>query len=83
MRTSTRISPRIGRLAGGVAILFVPLTALLVALLARTDDIGGGTSAGLATLEVSGDALAALRWVVAAALLAVAAIVGVTLARRH
>jgi hypothetical protein len=83
MRTSTHISPRLGRLAGAAAILFVPLGALLVVLLARVDDLSGGTAAGLATLGVSGDATAALRWVIAAALMAAASVVAATLTRRR
>jgi hypothetical protein len=81
MRTSTSIDPRIGRLAGAVAILFVPLTALLAALLARAAGLGSSTD--LATIGVSGDALVALRWVVAAGLLSAGAVVAVTLTRRR
>ena len=81
MRTSTSTIPRIGRLAGAAAILFVPLTAMLAALLARANDLGGGTTAERATLGLSGDALAALRWVIAAALLTAGAVVVATLAR--
>lgn len=83
MRTSTHISPRLGRLAGAAAILFVPLATLLVVVLARADDLSSGTAAGLATLDPSGDATAVLRWVIAAALMAAGVVVVTTLARRR
>jgi len=83
MRTSTHISPRLGRLAGAAAILFVPLATLLVVVLARADDLSSGTAAGLATLDLSGDATAVLRWVIAAALMAAGVVVVTTLARRR
>ena len=82
MRTSTSIDPRIGRLAGAAAILFVPLATLLVALLARVDE---ATLAGMRTgaLGVSVDARTALRLVVAAGLLVAAAVVAGKLVRRR
>jgi len=82
MRTSTSINPRIGRLAGAAAILFVPLATLLVALLARVDE---ATLAGIRTgaLGVSVDARTAVRWVVAASLLAAVGVVAGTLVRRR
>jgi hypothetical protein len=83
MRTSTRISPRLGRLAGAAAILFIPLATLLVVLATRVDDTSSAAATQLATLGVSGDALTALRWVIAAGLVAAASVVTVTLTRRR
>ena len=83
MRTSTRISPRLGRLAGAAAILFIPLATLLVVLATRVGDATGAAATQPATMGVSGDTLTALRWVVAAGLVAAASVIGVTLARRR
>jgi len=80
MRTSSRISPRVGRLAGASAILFVPLATLLVVLLARADE---ATDAGAALAALGSGADTALRLVVAAGLVAAGAVIGVTLARRR
>ena len=79
MRTSTRISPRLGRLAGAVAILFVPMAVLLAVLLARVADLRGAAgSLGLAL-----DAQTAARLAVAAGLGVAGVVVAGTLLRRH
>ena len=81
MRTSTRLSPRLGRLAGAAAILFVPMAVLLAVLLARVDDVGGGTPSG--TLGLSFDAQTAVRIAVATGLAVAGVVVAGTLLRRR
>jgi hypothetical protein len=81
VRTSTRISPRLGRLAGAAAILFVPLAVLLVVMVTQAGEAGGAAQAGTAGLAV--DAQSAARWAVAAGLVMAGAVVGGTLLRRR
>ena len=84
MSTSHRIgltSPRLSRLAGAAAILFVPLAVLLVVLLIRADDLVQHTTVRLGALDLSVDAQTAVRVVVSAGLLAAAAVVAGTLLR--
>ncbi len=79
MRTSTRISPRLGRLAGAVAILFVPMAVLSAVLLARVADLGGAAG----TLGLTLDVQTAARLAVAAGLAVAGAVVAGTLLHRR
>lgn len=81
MRTSSHITPRIGRLAGAAAIVFVPLAVLLAVLLAQAGDVAGAAQAGGVDLAAGAQAVA--RWAVAAGFLLAGAVVGGTLLRRR
>ncbi len=81
MRTSTRIGPRLGRLAGAAAILFVPLAVLFAALIAQAGEAAGTAPAGAVDLAAGAQAVA--RWAVAAGFLMAGAVVGGTLLRRR
>jgi hypothetical protein len=81
MRTSSRIGPRLGRLAGGAAILFVPLAVLLAVLIGQAGDAAGTAQTG--TVDLAAGAQAVARWAVAAGFLTAGAVVGGTLLRRR